>query len=341
MKVMLLCSFVAVAAFGFAQVKESRDGWYSVDVAYPKFRNRSVTAGHANRWSTTREMAVASAFVARAKRELPEIKKMGSPMEYELLVNPSIRLDSAAVCSGFVTTYIYSGGAHGVTTYESLNIGPDGKQIPLQALFMKGVDAKAECSNALLEYFYRTKEGSDVQNGTWRHLTDEQAKDYVITPRGLLFLFGSYDLGSYAEGVYQVEIPFDRLQGLDRKGKYAELFVAKAPSLTDGTWVLDRIEYSNDEVLRPEPGGRYELTFASGRVTGMAGSNRLSGSYKSGGAGDLMLGPIAATRMADPEGSIAPRFLRDLGSSKRYFFKDGRLIILLPVDSGSMIFRLK
>ncbi len=152
------------------------------------------------------------------------MKRVGSSAWYELLVEPVPKMDTALVCSGYVRSYAFTGGAHGYTYFESMNLGPMGKRISLQDLFAKGVDGRREASFAVLQQLLKTGQGSGVQDGNWTELTPEQVKNFVMTPKGLMFLFGSYDLGSYAEGTFEIEVPYSDIRGLDLKGPYGNLF---------------------------------------------------------------------------------------------------------------------
>ncbi len=333
--------FVFLALLGvsasptFGQLSSKGKGW-TINVAYPVFKNRSTTAATANKWARTWEKKVFSEFVAEKNQGLPELQKLGSAAGYELQVTSKVTMDSALVCSALVESYQYTGGAHGNTSYQTIN-QVAGRRLRLQDLFAKGVNGRREASFAIIEKAMPLPNTSYVQDGSWTELSPEQAENFVITRDGLLFLFGNYELGSYAEGTVDVLIPYANLRGLDRTGPLAKIF-AGTPTLTKSTWRLVEVQYNDDRILRPEAGGTYTLYLDGGRVTGIAGRNRITGGYTSKGS-SLSLKGLASTRMADPTGSIAPGYLKALGQVQSYFFKDGQLIFQLAYDSGAMIFR--
>lgn len=197
-----------------AQLSNTKKGWWNVNVAYPRFKSDTSAARAANKLSSAREKKVFNKFLAEARSEMPELKQMRSSAMYEFLVQPITTTDNAKVCSGYVMTYAFTAGAHGNTTFEAINVGQDGNPINLQDLFQDGVNGQQQCSYAVVEQLLSTGRGSSVQTGDWRELTSEQAKNFVITPKGLLFLFGSYELGPYAEGTFKVEVPFSKIRGL-------------------------------------------------------------------------------------------------------------------------------
>ncbi|MDX1932696.1 MAG: META domain-containing protein [Capsulimonadales bacterium] len=110
-------------------------------------------------------------------------------------------------------------------------------------------------------------------------------------------------------------------------------------ALAGVTWELVEILYNDDRTVRPA-GETMRVTFGPGeRLTGKAGNNRFTGSFRTGSDRSLKIGPLAATRMADPPDSIAATFLKDLESANRYLFEKEDLILQLPIDTGILKFR--
>lgn len=115
---------------------------------------------------------------------------------------------------------------------------------------------------------------------------------------------------------------------------------AAAPSLPGTRWELVEIAYNDDKVLRPASGESMTVNFfLDGKVSGMAGINRFNGTYTADKDGVLKVGPLASTRAANPPGSIADTFLKEVRSARRYLFADGMLVLQLPFDTGIVRFR--
>ncbi|MFZ4507986.1 MAG: DUF3298 domain-containing protein [Fimbriimonas sp.] len=210
-----------------AQLVDKKSDYWSISVAYPKFSARTTSAAFANKWARVTEGKVFDEFLAQAKRDLPELKRMRSSAQYDLLVQPTITLQSALVCSGYATSYAYTGGAHGMTSFTPINVSSSGKTIKLADLFVRGADSVGECSYAILGELLRQERGSYVLSGEWKRLEPAQVNQFVLTPDGILFLFGPYELGPYSDGAFLVKIPYSRLQGLDINGPYGGLFNPK------------------------------------------------------------------------------------------------------------------
>ncbi len=115
-------------------------------------------------------------------------------------------------------------------------------------------------------------------------------------------------------------------------------FQTNGDSLLGVVWRWQHTQENNGSLTTPADPGRYTLEFLSGgAVVVQADCNRGTGQY-SVEANALTLGPIATTLMACPPGSQNTEFLRQLGQVQSYFFKDGRLYLELPLDTGSMEF---
>ncbi|MDQ5901662.1 MAG: hypothetical protein QG580_377, partial [Patescibacteria group bacterium] len=86
--------------------------------------------------------------------------------------------------------------------------------------------------------------------------------------------------------------------------------------------------------------GAFSISFTKdGNVSGTTDCNGFSGTYTLSGEGVLTFGPIASTIMFC-EGSQEQIFLNYLSTEQRVFFDEaGNLVLLLPYDSGSIIFK--
>ena len=218
---------MVLAALVLSQLTAKRAGMWDLTVRYPRFSAGGPVARMANAEARRRERRAFDTFLADAKKEMPGLKKDGVTGSYELQVVPHRITDRPGLASGYVDTYSYMAGAHGMTSYDAINVGRVGGKVcelRLADLFRPGQDAVGQCSRAIVAVLRAGKEDampSNVANGEWKGLDKDQAKHFVVGPKGVLFLFGHYELASYAEGVYVVLVPYAKLPGLDRKGVLA------------------------------------------------------------------------------------------------------------------------
>lgn len=119
---------------------------------------------------------------------------------------------------------------------------------------------------------------------------------------------------------------------------FISAFQANGDTLTGGVWQWQQTQDNSGKVTTPTDPSRYTIEFqADGLVAVQADCNRGTGKYTVD-ATTLTFGPIATTLMGCPPGSQDTEFLRQLSQIKSYLFKDGKLYLELPVDTGSMEF---
>lgn len=107
--------------------------------------------------------------------------------------------------------------------------------------------------------------------------------------------------------------------------------------LMGATWRLESVQYSDDKKVVPPSGLVYNVQFLpEGRIAGRADNNRFTGTYTVAGP-SLTVSPLAMTRMANVPGSIAGEFLRALQEASSFKVEGRRLLVMLKVDSGTII----
>ena len=75
--------------------------------------------------------------------------------------------------------------------------------------------------------------------------------------------------------------------------------IQAAPGLSGPRWMLVEFQSMDDTRLKPEAGQRYTLRFvAGGRLEVQAGCARGRGTWKSPGASQLEIGPVAMPKVA-------------------------------------------
>jgi heat shock protein HslJ len=112
-----------------------------------------------------------------------------------------------------------------------------------------------------------------------------------------------------------------------------------ADALGGRVWAWERTQFSDGKVVAPDAPERYTLEFMpDGRVQLRADCNRGGARYDAGPGRTLALSAAATTKMGCPPASLGTEFVRELGEVGGYRFADGKLVLTLRVDSGSMYF---
>jgi heat shock protein HslJ len=107
---------------------------------------------------------------------------------------------------------------------------------------------------------------------------------------------------------------------------------------TGVVWSWEKTQYNDGATITAADPDRYLLEFlANGRLAIKADCNQVGGSYQAEGNNlTIQLGP--STLVACLPDSQADAFLKGLANVGSYMFADGKLVLLLKVDSGSMTF---
>jgi heat shock protein HslJ len=112
----------------------------------------------------------------------------------------------------------------------------------------------------------------------------------------------------------------------------------EANPLVGVVWQWQNTIMSNDATFTPVDPARYTLTFLlDGKVQAQLDCNTGHGAYTLTG-NQLTLGPLASTRKACPTDSLDSVFGQQLSQVGSYLMDGGNLVLLLQVDSGSMVF---
>jgi len=103
-----------------------------------------------------------------------------------------------------------------------------------------------------------------------------------------------------------------------------------------GRWQLDRIEYSEEKVVRPSSPEKYLVEFiAGGTLVAQLDCNRGRGGYKVTGS-TLTIDPILATLMACGGDSIAREFTKALQTATSFWRVNDTLMLSMPNAAGTM-----
>ncbi len=108
--------------------------------------------------------------------------------------------------------------------------------------------------------------------------------------------------------------------------------------LTGTAWVWQGLLLNDGTTKTPSDPTLYTLAFgADGRASIKADCNMANSAYKVDGK-KLNFGLMATTLAACPPGSLYDEYLKRLGEVESYMLQDGKLILLLKMDSGNMKF---
>lgn len=105
-------------------------------------------------------------------------------------------------------------------------------------------------------------------------------------------------------------------------------------------WIWEKTVMNDDTTILPNKVDAFSVTFTEdGNVSGTTDCNGFGGSYNVGLGNTITFGPFMSTLMFC-EGSQEAVFSKNVSDSNMVFFtEEGNLVLLLPYDSGSVIFK--
>ena len=196
-------SFKRISRLAQYQMREPN---FSVEYSIPQFTAKSAFYAAVNQELAKRVKDEMNRTAARDRKAVQD--PANGPFPWDETTNVEVLHADDSMVSLLFTKYEYAGGAHGVYEYTARTyIWQDGDVFELQASDLVSAEAMPKVTEMVIAELQRRK-------ASWPQYARKVAlKDEVINPTvgGLMFTFGPYEVGSYAQGSYSVIIPYSRL----------------------------------------------------------------------------------------------------------------------------------
>lgn len=219
-----LCAGHSWATVTYRELTNNRAGVWKAKVRYPHFQGNSALITFANRNIQAQAKKMLADFVR-------DVRSMGAPagrpaMVMEFDAQGKVDLDSRDVLSIHFEGYGFTGGAHPYHFLPTSNFGiRSGKP---SVLTIDDVTTNRKDVSKIVLTKVSRKPGADwVTDGELKVLSKEQWRMFVITRRGLHFLFPPYEMGPYSSGSFEVDLPWNQVLGLRSAGPIRSLVKAK------------------------------------------------------------------------------------------------------------------
>ncbi|HRI44798.1 MAG TPA: DUF3298 and DUF4163 domain-containing protein [Fimbriimonadaceae bacterium] len=207
----VLCASAAVVAdqkFSTKRLSQAKKGYYEAKSSYPAFSGRGIVLALANGEIAKEARADFGRFVNEAKQEA----RFGRPTAawgYEATTVVALATDS--LVSVYFDRYSYSGGAHPNTFQLPLNFGlvaGKAKRLKLEDVLKPG-SAGVVMSQIVRP---RLNAAKGARGGDPIETIDKDLNNsFVVTRAGMTWLFPAYSVGPYAEGSYEIKVPWSDL----------------------------------------------------------------------------------------------------------------------------------
>lgn len=136
-------------------------------------------------------------------------------MYWEHVNYVTIRYASNSIISMMHETYGYAGGAHGMTWYTPINLrlsSSGASRFGLDDVFLKGSGWEKKVSELIIADLKKQKAGW-ITRGEVTKVGVDLLDRFTVSPAGIDFYFGPYEMGCYAEGSYVSFLPWSALKG--------------------------------------------------------------------------------------------------------------------------------
>lgn len=187
-----------------------------------------------------RELAQSRAdATAMAKEDSKAAKEAGFPFRvHSLETRWAVSADTPRFLALYSTSYVYTGGAHGMTGYDAVLWDKARQRETSMSALMT---APAAFHSAIRDRFCATldeqraeKRGAPVKRSDdmFNDCIDPMKETLVPTSKdgklvdGIMVIVGPYSAGPYAEGSYEVPLPVDKAMRDAIKTEYQDAFVA-------------------------------------------------------------------------------------------------------------------
>lgn len=195
-----------------------KKGQWSASYEYPAFESKSPVALLSNKTLARAEKAELDAYAKECEDTFSS-----SPAPDSAYVSEETTAVSLAwpnLISVSASDYEDAGGAHPNTTFTFHSFGlaeGHAKQLKLQDLFRREVSG-AKTVTPLILADLRRKHASNLDDPEFK-LDAGLLEQFVLGRRSITFMFAPYQVASYAEGAFLVEIPYSRIRSkLDPAG---------------------------------------------------------------------------------------------------------------------------
>ncbi|MDL2222610.1 DUF3298 and DUF4163 domain-containing protein [Bacteroidales bacterium OttesenSCG-928-M11] len=146
----------------------------------------------------------------QAKLRGEDIRDYKSLYIYQKTIRNTILFNRGNVISQVINTYEYTGGAHGLSTTQGLNLDIEtGNPIRYNDVFFDYEEDKI--SDLLLTYLLdKYKVGTKEELNDMGFMFDKitPSRNFVVNDQGITFIYGQYELGAYTLGIIELFVPY-------------------------------------------------------------------------------------------------------------------------------------
>jgi len=137
---------------------------------------------------------------------------------WEAMITGEVLLERPTQVTVSIDSYVFTGGAHGMTKTQQLVFdAATGKQLALADFFAPGFESALD---KLIERRFRQMKGlaaNEALNGQKGGLFENAIhhnENFAVTGSGIRFVYNQYEIAPYAVGQISIDLSFDDLKGI-------------------------------------------------------------------------------------------------------------------------------
>lgn len=160
-----------------------------------------------NKAFENRALDLKNQMMKDGKEALEDAKKYGyKNRPYNLSIDYNISYNERDIISITSTYYQYTGGAHGTTLTETLNINTrTGEKIELKDFFKQGVDYKKVITEEVKKQMTGDNKFYPNAAAELKMVSDDQS--FYIEEGNIIIYYQPYEIAPYAAGICEFKIP--------------------------------------------------------------------------------------------------------------------------------------
>jgi len=198
-----------------------------VDIKYPEFHHNSALNDNVKHklltmfWSDS--LSVTDTSLQKFAKDFIDLSVKDTIKEpsavYKVESSAIVERQDSSLTTIYFSGRTYAGGAHGSNDYSFINWNTKAARvIKLNDIF---IDGSHEKLTQIAEKIFRKQEKlSDTVSLKEKYFFNKGKfalnNNFLITPTGLIFLYNEYEIKSFAEGITQLNIPYEQIKFLLR-----------------------------------------------------------------------------------------------------------------------------
>jgi hypothetical protein len=220
----ILTSCVKEISFEFEETAIVKNEPVSIEVIYPKINDNSGITSKINK---AIESAIAehivffeedtdrltlndaiSQFENRFISFKNDFEADAAP--WEVTINSEVVFQSVYVITISIDSYTFTGGAHGNSVITLLNFDPKTGDLYSQDDVLK----PSKDFISMVEQYFKTETATKTTDSSENYFFGEDFKlpeNIGFNDDGVIFLYNTYELASYAEGITEFTIPYSEI----------------------------------------------------------------------------------------------------------------------------------